>query len=416
MQQYLECTLCHQQIAIKPETVCPTCFGPLEVRYDMESLRGSLKSGDIRDRPSSMWRYHELLPAIDQGTPDVPVGWTPLVRTPQLGKALGMTNLYVKNDAVNFPTLSFKDRVVSVALAKAIDFGFDTVGCASTGNLANAVGAQASMLGLQGLLFIPDDLEPQKILGSACYNSRVIKVRGNYDAVNRFCTELAYRENIGIVNVNLRPFYSEGSKTVGFEIAEQLHWQLPDQVVVPMAGGSLVSKIGKAFTELQQVGLVPEKTAAIFGAQATGCAPISTLVKTGADQAIAVTPDTQVKSLAIGAPADGLKAAKTILESAGWAEDVSDDEAVAGIVLLAETEGIFAEAAGGVTVAVTKKLVQKGKLDPDAVTVICITGNGFKTADLIASRAENLPVIEPKYSSYVELNSNKLEENHVSAI
>ena len=415
MQQYLECTLCHRQTPIKAETVCSDCFGPLEVRYDMESLRGTLKAADIQNRPSSMWRYHELLPYIEHGTPATLVGWTPLVPTPQLGKALGLCNLYVKNDAVNFPSLSFKDRVVSAALAKAVDFGFNKVACASTGNLANALGAQTSMLGLQGLLFIPENLEPQKILGSACYNSQVIKVKGNYDAVNRFCTELTYRENIGVVNVNLRPFYSEGSKTVGFEIAEQLGWQLPDQVVVPMAGGSLVSRIGKAFSELQEVGLVPEKRAAIFGAQATGCAPIATLVKTEADQPIAVSPDTLVKSLAIGAPADGLKAAKTIRGSGGWAEDVSDDEAVAGIVLLAETEGIFAEAAGGVTVAVTQKLLQLGKLDPDAVTVLCITGNGFKTADLIASRAENLPVIEPKYSAYLELNSNKLEESHVSA-
>lgn len=416
MNQYLECTVCQHQSAIQPETVCPSCFGPLEVRYDYDYIRGSLTSGDIRQRPTTMWRYHELLPSIDRGTPETPVGWTPLVKAPRLGRALGLSRLYVKNDAVNYPTLSFKDRVVSVALAKAIDFGFETVACASTGNLANAVGAQASLLGLKGLLFIPQDLEPQKIIGSACYSSQVIKVNGNYDAVNRFCTELAYRENLAVVNVNLRPFYSEGSKTVAFEIAEQLGWQLPDQVVVPMAGGSLISKIGKAFAELQRVALVPEKAAAIFGAQATGCAPISTLVKTGAQEQLPVIPDTEVKSLAIGSPADGLKAARTIRESGGWAEDVTDEEAVAGIILLAETEGIFAEAAGGVTVAVTQKLATQGKLDPDAVTVICITGNGLKTAGLIASRAENLPVIEPKYSSYREITGNKLEANHVSAI
>ena len=416
MNQYLECTVCQNRIDIQPETVCPACFGPLEVRYDYESIRGRLTAGDIRQRPTSMWRYHELLPSIDRGTPDTPIGWTPLVKAPRLGRALGLSRLYVKNDAVNYPTLSFKDRVVSVALAKATDFGFETVACASTGNLANAVGAQASLLGLKGLLFIPEDLEPQKIIASACYSSQVIKVSGNYDAVNRFCTELAYRENVAVVNVNLRPFYSEGSKTVAFEIAEQLGWRLPDQVVVPMAGGSLISKMGKAFTELQKVALVPEQPVAIFGAQATGCAPISTLVKTGAIEQISVTPDTAVKSLAIGAPADGLKAAKIIRESGGWAEDVTDEEAVAGITLLAESEGIFAEAAGGVTVAVTQKLLHQGRLDPDAVTVICITGNGLKTADLTASRAENLPVIEPKYSSYREIIGNKLEVNHVSAV
>jgi threonine synthase len=362
-----------------------------------------------------MWRYHELLPHVDGGIPDTPVGWTPLIRARRLGKTLGMPNLYIKNDAVNFPTLSFKDRVVTVALAKAVDFGFRTVGCASTGNLANAVGAQATMLDLESVILIPEDLEQQKISASACYNTQVIKVRGNYDDVNRLCTELTYRENMGIVNVNLRPFYSEGSKTVGFEIAEQLNWVLPDQVVVPMAGGSLISKIGKAFGELVKVGLVAEKTASIFGAQAAGCAPISTLVKTGADELIPVKPDTLVKSLSIGAPADGNRAAATIHRSGGWAEDVNDEETVAAITLLAETEGIFTEAAGGVTVAVTKKLLEQGKLQHDAATVLCITGNGLKTPDLVAHRTENLPVIEPKYSSYSTFVRNGKEKAYASA-
>ena len=418
MNQFLECRSCGERIDFKPETICPSCFNPLEVTYDYETIRKTLRRSDIEGRPGTMWRYYELLPEVPGEIPDTPVGWTPLIRARRLGEVLGMTNLYIKNDAVNFPTLSFKDRVVSVALAKAVDFGFRTIGCASTGNLANAVGAQASMLGLKSIILVPQDLEHQKILASACYDTQIIKVAGSYDDVNRLCTELAYREEIGIVNVNLRPFYAEGSKTVGFEVAEQLGWTLPDQVVVPMAGGSLISKIGKAFRELVQVGLVEEKPAKLFGAQATGCAPISTMVKTGADELIPVRPDTIVKSLAIGSPADGGRAAVTILQSGGWAEDVSDDETVEGIVLLAETEGIFTETAGGVTVAVARKLLEQGRLDRHALTVLCVTGNGLKTADLMGYKADNLPVIEPRYSAYqAYINDQKNEDkkNHVSA-
>ncbi|UCH11709.1 MAG: threonine synthase [Fidelibacterota bacterium] len=409
MSQTLACNTCGERAEFKPETVCPSCFNPLEVSYDYDTLREQLRTVEIEGRPTTMWRYRELLPALEGGIPDSPVGWTPLIRARRLGKALGMPNLYVKNDAVNFPSLSFKDRVVSVALAKAVDFGFRKVGCASTGNLANAVGAQATMLDLESVILIPEDLEPPKILASACYKTQVVKVKGTYDDVNRLCTELTYRENLGIVNVNLRPFYSEGSKTVGFEIAEQLGWRLPDQVVVPMAGGSLISKIGKAFRELAQVGLVADKPAGIFGAQATGCAPIATLVKNGSEELVPVKPDTQVKSLSIGAPADGHRAAGIIRDSGGWAEDVSDEETVAGITLLAETEGIFTEGAGGVTVAVTKKLLEQRRLQRDALTVLCITGNGLKTPDLVTHRTEDLPVIEPKYSSYTTLVTNREE-------
>ncbi len=409
MNQILECTSCGIVTEYKPETVCPECFGPLEVTYDYESIRGRLSREAFAARPTTMWRYHELLPAIDGGVPETPVGWTPLIKARRLGQVLGMPNLYIKNDAVNFPTLSFKDRVVTVALAKAIDFGFDTVACASTGNLANAMAAQASMLNLSSVILIPQDLEHQKITATACYDTRVVKVNGTYDEVNRLCSELAYREEIGIVNVNLRPYYSEGSKTVGFEIAEQLGWRLPDQVVVPMAGGSLISKIDKGFKELVKVGLAEDKSARIYGAQASGCAPITDLVKTGAKQVTPVKPDTLVKSLSIGAPADGLRASRVINGSGGWAEDVSDEEVVESITLLAETEGIFTEAAGGVTVGVTRKLVEQGKLNRDAVTVICITGNGLKTADLVKHRAAELPLIEPKYSSYSELVNNNEE-------
>ena len=418
MAQFLECRVCKKATDFKPETVCPFCFGPLEVAYDYPAIRQSLSRSNVESRPTTMWRYHELLPEVLGGTPTTPVGWTPMIRAKRLGQAIGMTNLYIKNDAVNFPSLSFKDRVVSVALAKAIDFGFDLVGCASTGNLANAVGAQASMLGLESVILIPDDLESQKILSAVCYKTRVIQVRGTYDDVNRLCTELTYREKIGIVNVNLRPFYSEGSKTVGFELAEQLGWVLPDQVVVPMAGGSLISKIGKAFVELVKVDLVDQKPVKLFGAQASGCAPISSMVKTGAEELTPVVPDTLVKSLSIGAPADGRRAAETIRSSGGWAEDVSDEETVAAIVLLAETEGIFTETAGGVTVGVARKLLAAGRLDRDALTVLCITGNGLKTPNVVAHKAANLPTIEAKYSAYQALRQ-PLEEKgkeHVGTI
>ncbi|MFC1747072.1 threonine synthase [Candidatus Neomarinimicrobiota bacterium] len=402
MTQHLECRVCGESTDCKPETVCPICFGPLEVAYDYEEVGRTLTRDSLSLRPMNMWRYYELLPEVDTGPPDVAVGCTPLVRAKRLGEALGMPNLYLKNDAVNFPSLSFKDRVVTVALAKAIDFGFKVVGCASTGNLAGAVAAQATLLGLESIVLVPRDLEDQKIVGTACYKTRVIKVDGNYDDVNRLCTELTYREHIGIVNVNLRPFYAEGSKTVGFEIVEQLDWNLPDQIVVPMAGGSLISKIGKAFHELVKVGLAQEKEVKFYGAQATGCSPITTMVKNGEENIIPVKPDTIVKSLAIGAPADGRRAAHTIRDSGGWGEDVTDQEVIDGILLLAETEGIFAETAGGVTVGVTRKLLKEGQLDPEAVTVLCITGNGLKTSEVISFRSRGLPVILPKFSSFQE--------------
>lgn len=416
MNQFLECSSCGNRTEFKPETVCHICFGPLNVLYDYDALRRSISRKAIEARPKTMWRYAELLPEVLSGTPDTPVGYTPFVHAKRLGKVLGIPRLYIKNDSVNFPTLSFKDRVVSVALAKAIDFGFNKVACASTGNLANSVAAQATQLGLESVIFIPNDLEQQKVVASACYDTTVIKVLGNYDDVNRLCTELSYREKIAVVNVNLRPFYSEGSKTVGFEIAEQLGWRLPDQVIVPMAGGSLISKIDKAFKELVKVGLVEEKRAHIFGAQPKGCSPISAMVKNRSEEITPVKPDTIVKSLAIGSPADGNRAANIIRNSDGWAEDVTDSEAVAGITLLAETEGIFTEAAGGVTLSVTKKLAEQGKLDKSGVTVICITGNGLKTADLVSYRTDNLSVIEAKYSSYKEITTNKAEADYVNTV
>jgi threonine synthase len=347
-----------------------------------------------------MWRYQALLPVPEDYVAPTPSGWTPLLPAPRLAARIGAKNLYIKNDAVCLPTLSFKDRVVSVALANAQIFGFDTVGCSSTGNLANAVAAQAARLGLKTYILVPADLEPAKILNTQVYGAKLVRIDGNYDHVNRLCSQIAERNNWGFVNVNLRPYYAEGSKTVGFEIAEQLGWRLPDNVVVPMAGGSLITKIRKAFKELIALGLVEEKEVRFFGAQATGCSPISTCVKTGADHIEPQRPSTIARSLAIGNPADGVYAARCIRESGGWAEDVSDVEIVSAIQELAETEGVFTETAGGVTTAVTARLYAHGRIKPDDLTVTCITGNGLKTTDALAGAYEAERAVRPRLSDF----------------
>ncbi|HET8635512.1 MAG TPA: threonine synthase, partial [Acidobacteriaceae bacterium] len=349
----LRCRECGKTYPNTPLSICEDCFSPLEVQCDLDAARRSFTREAIVKGPSSMWRYQSLLPVPEDFVPATPAGWTPLLKAPRLGKRIGASNLYIKNDAVCLPTLSFKDRVVSVALANAQIFGFDTVGCSSTGNLANAVAAQAARLGLKTYILVPADLEPAKILNTQVYGANLVRIDGNYDHVNRLCSQIAERFNWGFVNVNLRPYYAEGSKTVGFEIAEQLGWRLPDNVVVPMAGGSLITKIRKAFKELIALGLVEEKEVRFFGAQATGCSPISTAVKAGTDTIEPQRPSTIARSLAIGNPADGTYAARCIRESGGWAEDVSDLEVVSGIQELAESEGIFTETAGGVTTAVT---------------------------------------------------------------
>ena len=341
-----------------------------------------------------------MLPVPDEFRPDLPVGFTPLLRARSLGRRIGADNLFVKNDAVCFPTLSFKDRVVAVALANAQAFGFDTVGCSSTGNLANSVAAQAARLGLKAVILIPADLEPAKILNTQVYGARLIRVDGNYDHVNRLCTLIADEYHWGLVNVNLRPYYAEGSKTVGYEIAEQLGWRLPDNVVCPMAGGSLIRKIRKAFNELIALGLVANKPVRFFGAQATGCSPISRAVRDGVDFIEPQRPNTIARSLAIGNPADGPTAARMILASNGYAEDVSDVEIVAGIQELAETEGIFTETAGGVTTAVAARLYATGRIAKDEVTVTCITGNGLKTTDALAGQFCTERAIRPRLADF----------------
>ncbi|TAN23892.1 MAG: threonine synthase [Acidobacteria bacterium] len=397
----LQCRDCGKQFPPQPMAGCDECFAPLEVRYDLEGIGHAVSPDRLRTRAHSIWRYREFLPVADEPSArERPVGGTPLLAAPTLAKALGVRDLYIKNDAVNFPTLSFKDRVVAIALSKAREFGFSTVACSSTGNLANALAAGAAAAGFEAYIFTPADLEEAKIANTLVYGARLIKFKGNYDQVNRLCSEIAQRYPWGIVNVNLRPYYAEGSKTVGYEIAEQLGWRLPGAVVCPMAGGSLIGKIAKAFDELRQLGWVTNSEGArICGAQATGCSPISQAVKAGRDEIEPQRPNTIARSLAIGSPADGFYAARTIRQTGGWAEDATDAEIVAGMQLLARTEGIFGETAAGVTVAVAQKLVAQKRVDPDRPLVLVITGNGLKTLDAINSVQAPIPVLAPKLSN-----------------
>jgi threonine synthase len=406
----LKCRLCGKIYPKQPINFCSEDFGPLEVDYDYDLIRESLSREKIEMRPNNMWRYRELLPLDNDPTVGMQVGGTPLVKADRLAQALGVAQVWVKNDAVNFPTLSFKDRVVSVALSKAVEFGFRTVGCASTGNLANSVAANAAAAGLETYILIPADLERAKVLGTQIYGANVIGVAGTYDEVNRLCTEIAFKYGWGFVNINLRPYYAEGSKTMGYEIAEQLGWRVPQNVVAPMAGGSLIGKIHKAFGELAQLGLIDSPTCKIHGAQATGCNPITNAIKAGLDAHRPVRkPNTIAKSLAIGDPADGFFAAKMIKGTGGWGEDVSDAEIIEGMKLLASTEGIFAETAGGVTVAVTQKLIEQGRIPRDEEVVICITGNGLKTQESLEEKLLRPTVIRPSLPAFEGLLEKNLE-------
>ena len=398
----LKCNECGKSFGNQPLSACDNCLAPLEVHYDLESVRDTFTRKTISEGPANIWRYAPLLPIPKGFEPDLPVGFTPLLKARNLGKRLGANNLYIKNDAVCFPTLSFKDRVVSVALANAQAFGFETVGCSSTGNLANSVAAQSARLGLKACILVPADLEPAKVLNTQVYGARLVRIDGNYDHVNRLCTLIADEYNWGFVNVNLRPYYAEGSKTVGYEIAEQLGWRLPDNVVCPMAGGSLIRKIRKAFNELIALGLVEDKPVRFFGAQATGCSPISQAVKLGRDYIEPQKPNTIARSLAIGNPADGPAAAKMIQANGGWAEDVSDVEIVSGMQELAETEGIFTETAGGVTTAVTARLYADGRIGADETTVVCITGNGLKTTDPLVNHYVQERAVRPRLTDFAE--------------
>jgi len=395
----LKCRECGSTYEEDPIAGCNECFGPLEVEYDYEGISRGLTRQTIQSREKTLWRYRELLPL--DGDPSVgrSTGLTPLIPAGRLGKILGLPNLYLKNDSVNTPTLSFKDRVTAVAINKALEFGLEAVGCASTGNLANSVAANAAAAGLPAYILVPDNLERAKISATSVYGARVIAVRGSYDDVNRLCTQIADRHSWGFVNVNLRPFYGEGSKTFGYEIAEQLGWRAPDAVVVPMAGGSLISKTFKGLKEFETLGLLTnEVRTRMYGAQATGCNPISDAVKRGSDNIRPVKPATIAKSLAIGNPADGYHAARIIASSGGSADDVSDQEIIDSMRLLAETEGIFTETAGGVTVAVTRKLVAQKLIKPNDLTVIAITGNGLKTLETLELPAP--ASIDPRLASF----------------
>jgi len=408
---FLRCRECGKRFPNAPRSYCEDCFAPLEVSYDYERLGQIAQRSELSRRAFNMWRYSELLPLPVGFTPSLAIGGTPLVRSRQLAAKWGIKNLYIKNDAVCFPSLSFKDRVVATALAAAKKFGFETVGCSSTGNLANSVAAQCAQQGIDACVFIPADLEPAKILNTAVYGARIIRINGNYDHVNRLCTQVADRFRWGLVNVNLRPYYAEGSKTHGFEIAEQLGWELPDNVVVPMAGGSLIGKIAKAFCELAHLGWVEPKQVKFFGAQATGCSPIADGVKRNLPRFLPQKPNTIARSLAIGNPADGPFAIRLIRESGGWAEDLSDPEIIEAIKLLAENEGIFAETAGGVTAGVTAKLIEQGRIGRDETTVVCITGNGLKTTDAIAADFPATIAIEPKIEAFEALLKVQFKES-----
>ena len=400
----LKCRLCGKLYPKEPLNFCTEDFGPLEVVYDYDAVATSFTRQSLATRPRNMWRYHELLPVDGEPTVGRHVGGTPLIRADRLAKVLGVAELYIKNDAVNHPSLSFKDRVVAVALSKAVEFGFQTVGCASTGNLAGSVAANAAAAGLKAYVLIPDGLEQGKVIGASIYGARVVAIQGNYDHVNRLCSQIAFRYGWGFVNVNLRPFYAEGSKSMGFEIAEDLGWVAPDHVVVPMAGGSLIGKIYKAFKELELLGFLDSVPTKMYGAQATGCNPISNTVKTEALKVKPIrNPSTIAKSLAIGDPADGYFASRLVRQTGGWSEDVDDDAIVRGMKLLAETEGIFAETAGGVTVAVAQKLIEQGKIDRDGSTVLCITGNGLKTLEALSGKVTQPVVIKPSLAEFEAL-------------
>jgi threonine synthase len=378
--------------------VCDFCFGPLEVQYDYDAIAKVMSRESIQKGPRSMWRYAPLLPADSSNPIDINAGFTPLVKADRLAKALGLRELYLKNDCVN-PTYSFKDRVVSVAATAARDFGFDTIACASTGNLAGAVAAHAARSGLRGYVFIPADLELGKVVGAAIYGPTLVAVKGSYDDVNRLCSEIADQYGWAFVNINVRPYYSEGSKTLGYEVAEQLGWRAPDHAIVPAASGSMFTKIWKGFKEFHRLGLIPEPKTRMHIAQALGSSPIVTAYEAGIKDIKPVRPNTIAKSLAIGNPADGYYALNVIEETNGSGHAVPDGVIVECMQLLAETEGIFAETAGGVTVGVLRQLVREGVIKPDDLTVAYITGNGLKTQEAVEGVVRPI-TIEPSLKSF----------------
>jgi threonine synthase len=399
----LQCRECGQEYPQAPLHVCENCFGPLEIQYDYDGIKKSISRDKIAAREHNLWRYRELLPIDGEPRVGLYSGFTPLVRAHRLGEALGVRELYLKDDSVNHPSFSYKDRVVSVAISKAIEFGFDTVSCASTGNLANSVAAHAAKAGLNCYVFIPDGLEQGKIIGSAIYGPKTVAIKGNYDDVNRLCSEIGDKYGWAFVNVNLRPYYSEGAKTHGFEVAEQLGWKLPKHIVVASAGGTILPKLAKGFHELIKVGLVEDTGCKIYSAQAAGCAPIINALHKGTDLVSPVKPNTIASSIAIGNPADGYYVIQAVHESGGWGESATDDEILDGIKLLARTEGIFTEPAGGTEIAVTKKLIEQGRIPRDESIVVSITGNGYKTLEAVARSVEKPFTIDATLDHFDDL-------------
>ena len=382
----LQCHLCKTPFPPQALWVCDRCLGPLEVVYDYAAVKRQIDRTTIEARPPNLWRYRELLPIEGEPLTGLCSGFTPLVRADRLAAKIGVSELYLKDDSVNHPTFSYKDRVVSVAATRAVELGFDVLGCASTGNLANSVAAHSARLGLQCYVFIPHDLEANKILGSAVYNPQIVAIKGNYDDVNRLCTQIAEKYGWGFVNINLRAYYAEGAKTYGFEIAEQLGWRFPRHVVSPVAGGTLLPRIARAFRELREVGLVSGELPAIHAAQAAGSAPVIKALEEGREFPEPVKPNTIATSIAIGNPADGFQVLQAVRASGGYGAMVSDEEILDGIRLIAETEGIFTEPAGGTTIAATVKLIERGAIPRDESIVVCITGNGYKCAEVMQGR------------------------------
>jgi len=388
---------------IEPRTICDLDFGPVEVTYDYDTMQGKVTRESIEAGPRSLWRYRDLLPI--EGEPKVGFnsGFTPLIKADRLAAELGVKAIYIKDDSSNYPSYSYKDRVVSVALTKAIEFGFDTVGCASTGNLAHSVAAHAAKAGLKSFVLVPHDLEEGKIVGSRVFGPNMIKIKGNYDDVNRLCSQIADKYHMAIVNVNLRPFYTEGAKTHGFEIAEQMGWELPKHTVVPVAGGTILPKVWKAYQEFITLGLVEDNQPKIYGAQAAGCNPIFKAVEAGEELFHPQKPNTIAKSIAIGNPADGYYVIKVINESGGYAADATDPQILDAIKLLARTEGIFTEPAGGTTLACAIKLIEEGRIPRDEPICVCITGNGLKTIEALDGQFDAAPVIDAKLAQFDEV-------------
>ncbi len=406
----LKCKECGHRVPVSPVHVCEACFGPYEVEYDYAKMKGKVTRESIEKGPKSLWRYKDLLP-VDQPVTGFHSGFTPLKRADRLARELGCSQLWIKDDSCNYPTYSYKERVVSIAISKAVEFGFDTVGCASTGNLANSVASHAAQAGLRCFVMIPHDLEQGKVLGSLIFAPTVVRIRGTYDDVNRLCTEIADKYGWAIVNVNLRPYYTEGAKTYGFEIAEQLGWKLPQHTIVPTAGGTILPKIYKAYKEFIELGLVEDTKPRIYSAQAAGCNPVVKAIQNGSDIIEPQKPNTIAKSIAIGNPADGYYAAHVVRDSGGWGESATDREIVDAIKLLARLEGIWTEPAGGTTLAVAMKLIQSGRIPRNESIVISITGNGLKTQEVVVDELVQPRVIEAKLSEFDGL----LEENAARA-